>query len=815
MMTGILQDVRYALRQLRKSPGFTAVAVITLALGIGANTAIFSVIEAVILRPLPYRDAHHLVLLRDAQDEENGGFLYRDYEKLKLQSHTVEDSAVYYRDSGFSRVTLTGASAPEFVQGAFVSANFFPLLGVAPELGRAFTPQEEAARAHLVILSHGLWIRKFGASQNIIGTVLQINGINSQIIGVMPEAFQFPASDQQFWAPLTTNPYWGDPALTTIDPVRAKGFYARWQIISRLKSGVNIEQAQAEINVLFNRFEQAEHDSSRAIGVKGEPLRVNLNGNTRLALIVLFVAVVFVLLIAYANITNLMLARGTARQAEMAVRVSLGAGHARLLRQLFTEIIILASISGTVGLLLGYFGLHLALGWAPSAIPRLGETSLDARVYLFTLTIALFTAVLSGLVPAWRISRTASSQHSRGHGTKGKLKPTRSFLIAAEFALTVVLLTGAGLLVRSFLGLESVDLGFDPARVFTVNIVPSKGSVASKNDFYNLASERLRVIPGGQAVGAIDGLFETGKLYNLGLRSIEGRPSEPKKQWTPLQWNSVRGDFFTVMGIQLLKGRNFTSEDNANAPLVALIDEDMARRYWPNENPLGMRFKGQDQRGKNDDWITVIGVVGNTRRNGLERNTIPHVYEPYTQGLDGDRTPDFVVRLTSVSPGISSELRSVVRQLDPQAVVSPATSLDQQLSSQLSPRRFQTFLLALFSLAALLLASVGVYGVLNYSVAQRTHEIGIRMALGARRGDVLRLVILEGTAFALGGTALGIICAAGLTKFMSSLLFHVTATDPATFGAVTMLLIMVAVAGCYIPARRAAKVDPMVALRYE
>jgi putative ABC transport system permease protein len=815
-METLLQDIRYGFRVLRKSPAFTAVAVFTLALGIGANTAIFSVIQALILRPLPYRDSDRIVLLKDADDPENGGFLYRDYENLKSQGHALMDFAIYYRDSGFSRVTLSDGIEPEFAQGAFVSADFFPLMGVEPALGRTFTPHEESQHAHVVLLSHGLWVRKFGASPSAIGSSVRINGVASQIIGVMPEAFQFPASDQQFWMPLTANSFWGDPSLLTVDSTRARGFYNRWQIVARLKPGVSLAQANAVVGGLFNRLIQTDPDLSRGNGIKVEQLSLKLSSDTRLALLILFIAVWFVLLVACMNVANLLLARGATRQTEMAVRMSLGAGPGRLTRQLITESLLLALLSGGLGLFLAYVGLHVTLGWAPKGIPRLGETRLDGPVLAVALATSLLATILCGLVPAWKISRGAGTFNlaNLGSGRSSQLKRTRRFLVVTELSLTVVLLIGAGLLIRSLRSVEQVDLGFEPSQVLTLNIQSPSGS-ASQTTFYDTLSERLRSIPGIRAVGAINGLFETGKLYNLGLRAIDGRAPEPSTQWTPLKWNSVRGDFFPAMGIQLLSGRYFTQEDNANSPLVAIIDQSMAQRYWPDENPLGMRFKGQDHRGKNDDWITVVGVVSDTRRSGLERSPASHVYEPSSQAIDGDKTPDLVVRFAGEPGGLSAELRNLVRQLAPDAVLSPVTTLDQQLSDQLSLRRFQTLLLALFSLIALLLASVGVFGVLNYSVAQRTREIGIRMALGARRADVLLLVMREGTKLAAAGLALGVVAAAGLTKFMSSLLFGITSTDVVTFSSVAVLLMAVAIVASFVPSRRATKVDPIVALRYE
>ncbi len=818
-MQTLLQDIRYGLRMLAKNPGFTAVAVIALALGIGANTAIFSVIEAVLLRPLPYRDPSRLALLSDPQypqDPKYGGFLYKDFEAWRSQSRTFEGMAAYYRDSGFSQVTLTEASEPEFVQGAFVSANFFPLMGVSPLLGRVFTLEEETRQERVVILSHGLWVRRFGASPDVIGKTLQINGIASQVIGVMPATFQFPARDQQFWAPLTTNPGWGDPALTTnIDPRHIRLFYARWQAIGRLRPGVTLQQAQAEMNTIFRRINRADPDGNRGVGINVVPLRVNLSGNTRLAFVVLFSAVSFVLLIACSNVANLMLTRGAVREREMAIRAALGAGRGRLVRQLLTESALLALVSGCLSLILASTGVRALLALAPADIPRLEEASLDAGVLAFTLGISLFAAVLFGLAPAWKISQMVDSLNSASRGPSGtvELKRTRGLLVVTEFALAVVLLTGAGLLVRSFLALQAVDPGFQPEHVLTMNITLSAAAPEARNASYSSVLERVRGIPGVQAAGAIDWLFELGTLDNHGLRAIEGRAPEPREKWTALIWEDISGDYFQAIGTSLLRGRYFSEQDGPDSPLVAIIDESMARRYWPGEDPIGKRFKGGDPRGHNDEWLTVIGVVRDMRRSGVEKRPIPHIYEWYRQA--GGAPADLVVRTTGDPRALAGVLRSVVRGFDHRAILSSVTTMEQQLSEQLSPRRFQTWLLGLFSLVALVLASVGIYGVLHYSVTQRTHEIGIRMALGAARRDVLRLVVGQGITLALVGVGIGLLAALGLTRLLASLLYGVSPGDPLTFASVSILLTLVALAASYIPARRATKVDPMVALRYE
>jgi predicted permease len=817
-MGSLFQDVRYGFRSLARSQGFTAIVVFTLAVGIAANTSIFSVIEAVVLRPLPYRDPTRMVILANSQEPEEGGLLYPDIEVLQAKNQSLEDIAAYYRDSGFSRVTLAGADEPLSVQGAFTTANLFPLLGVPPSLGRVFTPEEEKRKERVVVLSNGLWITQFGAAPDVVGRTLQIDGFSFQVVGVMPATFQLPAKDQQFWAPITTNRYWGDPALTTNpDSYHTSGFYQRWQAMGRLKPGMKLLQAQVELNTILAGIGQHAKDGNQGSEVRLFPLRVALGGNTRLAFNVLFMAVAFVLLIACSNVANLHLARGATREREIAVRAALGANRNRLARQLFTESLLLATLSGCLGLMFVPLGVRGLLRLAPSDIPRLQEAGVDPGVLVFALAISLVAAVLFGLVPAWRISGAIEPLSASGPGSRSSavLKRTHGLLVVGEFAIATVLLTGAGLLVRSFLAVESVDPGFEPEHVLTMNISLPRASPERTTDFYRAVLERVRALPGVEAAGAVDSLFDLGRISNLGLRSVEGRIPEPEQRWTPLRWAAVRGDYFQAMGVQLLEGRYFTSQDGPNSPLVAIIDQSMARRYWPDEDAIGKRFKGQDPRGKSDDWLTVVGIIRDMRRSGLERAPIPHVYEPYTQAIDGYRTSDLVARVTGPPGALAKPFRALVREIDPSAVLSPVTTMEQQLSAQLSPRRFQTTLLALFSGVALLLAGVGIYGLLHYSVARRTHEIGIRMALGARPHEVVWLLIRDGAKLAVAGLAIGVMAATAVTRLMQRLFFGVGATDPATFVSVAMVLMTVALLACYIPARRAAHVDPTEALRYE
>jgi predicted permease len=817
MISSMGQDLRYALRQLLRSPGFSAVVVLTLALGIGANAAVFSVIEAVMLRALPYAHPDRLALLREAQDPESGGFLLRDLDLLRSHKHCFSGIALYYRDSGFSKVTLAIGTEPESVQGAFVSSNLFSVLGVAPSLGRTFTPDEETRQDRVVVLSHGIWARRFGLSPQVIGTEIRIDGESFQVIGVMPAAFQFPARDQQFWAPITTNRYWGDPSLTRIDPNHSRYAYERWQAVGRLAEGVRFEQAQAEATTVFSRLSKSDPDPNRGSGIAVRPLHVELAATTKRALLVLFVAVFFVLLISCSNVANLLLARGAQRGRELAVRTALGAGRGRLARQVLTESALIALVSGIAGVTLASVALHYLIAIAPGDIPRIGEARLDPGVLWFGAVLSLLAALAFGSAPALKLFDSNPSESLRS-GAGQATHPghrTRSVLVISEFALALVLLACTGLLVRSFLAARHVDLGFQPQRALTMSISLPGASPISRNAFYNAELERVKSFPGVESAGEVDALFELEGVSNLGLRAIEDRTPEPRERWTPLSWVVVRGDYFQAMGTPVLRGRYFEPEDGPHSSLVAIIDESMAKRYWPNEDPVGKRFKGQDPRGQDDDWLTVVGVVRDTHRNGLERNPIPHVFEPSTQAIDGDQTPYLIVRTSGDPQMAAGELRGVVRSLSGTAIISAVTPLQQELDEQLSGRRFQTSMLGLFSLIALGLAGLGILGLMHYTVSRRTKEIGIRAALGARPTDVLRLVLSEATRLALWGALIGIGAAVMLTRFIASLLFGVRPVDPLTFLGAALLLFIVALVASFVPAHRAMKVDPMVALRYE
>ena len=802
-------------------PRLSIIAALTLALGIGANTAIFSVIEAVILRPLPYKDPGRLVRFEGEASPGSGiepaldsSVTYADFEVWRSRSWSFEDMAAYYRPGGNTAVTLTGAE-PETVQGAFVTASFFPVMGVAPIAGRWFTSDEEKQRERVVVLSQGLWTRRFGSSGDAVGKAFKVDGVATRVIGVMPATFQFPDRNVQFWAPITTHRTWGE--IIPPDPIHARVYWARCYVVGRLPAGVPAEQAQAELNAINAGLQREAPDPSRLNNLRVLSLRAELNANIRLAIYVLFAAVCCVLLIACTNVANLVLARGANRQREMAVRTALGAGRGRLVRQLFTESVVLALLSGGLGLLLAAIGIRALVAYAPRDIYRLDQAGIDGGVLGFAAAVSLSAAILFGLAPAWNISR-GDPNESLKSGKRGAtdamgLTRTCRLLVAMEFALSVVLLAAAGLLVRSFLAVEMVDTGFRPEHLLTMHIaLPSATSDARRRELDEQTLAQVRTVPGVQSVGAIDGLFDR-QPDDFGLRAVDGRPPEPETRWAPLTWTSVRGDYFQAMGARLLRGRMFTEQDGQGSPLVVIVDQSMAKRYWSGENPIGKRIKGFDHRGKNDDWVTIIGVVEDMRRHGREQRLASHVYEWYRQ--TNNLTRDLVVRTEGDPKRLADALRNAVRSLDRTAILSPVVSVEQELSDQLAPRRFQTWLLSLFSLMAVMLASVGIYGVMHCSVAQRTHEIGIRMALGARPGNVVRMVIRQGIMLAVVGLAAGMAGAWWLTRLLASLLFGVTATDPITYAMVAMLLMAVAILASAIPAMRAARVDPLAALRCE
>jgi predicted permease len=812
-----LRDLKYALRALGKHRAFAVVTILTLALGIGATTAIFSVVYAVLLQPLPYRDANRLVMLfQTGREDSRQPFLLSDLEVVKSQCRSFSEIAICYKDTGFSRVTLTGISEPRAVQGGYVSNRFFPILGIAPAVGRVFTADEESLGERVVVLSHKLCAQRFGSIPNAIGKHLEIDGASFQIIGVMPANFQFPARDVEFWAPITTNRYWLDRPLRGTN---GRGFYARWNALAQLKPGVSVEQAQTEMSILASRIDEKEPELNRGLGVAAVPLRVEVSGNARLALSILLAAVSFLLLIACVNAAHLTLAHGANREQEIAVRLSLGASRSDVVRQLLTESMVLSLCAGICGALLAVAGVRALLAFAPGDVPRLEQATVSKEVLCFALALSFLGAILSGFLPAWKFARTAPNDAlksgGRGSSATAGLSRIRACLVMAEFALTVVLLTGAGLLIRSFLAVQAVDPGFNPEHVLTARVALPSGT--QHRLFYEDAITRIGAIPGVRAVGAISGLFEESVTYGGAAARGDSQQKTDGRLRVWANWKSIRGEYFQAMGIPLLRGRFFNQRDNAKGPLVAIIDESMARRYWPSESAIGKQFRGHDPRGHNDDPLTVVGVVRDTRTRGREAAPLPHVFQPAAQlnPRDNPATPDLVIRTAGDPAQLAATVRDVVRSVNHSAIISTVVTMEEQLDEQVSPRRFQTWLLSVFSLLALLLASVGIYGVMHYSVAQRTRELGIRMALGAEPANLLGMILREGLTMMVPGLIAGLLGAHWLTALLSGVLFGVKTTDPLTYLTVALVLTGVAIGAIAIPARRAATIDPLNALRQQ
>jgi putative ABC transport system permease protein len=797
-LEALWQDLRFGARMLFKQPGFTAIAALTLALGIGANITIFSVVNSVLLRPLPYPNSDRLVFLWSDSPKLNireRASAYANFSEWRDQNKSFEDLAVFDP----TVVTLTGGAEPEQVMSVRASANLFPLLGVAPMLGRTFTADEEQQKVRVVVLSHGLWRRRFGASPNVLGQTLEIDGVSSQVIGVMPQHFK-SGEETPIWEPHTLFPDW--------EAQKAQRGTGSWQVVGRLKPRVSLEQARTEMNTIAQRLEQAYPDANKGLGVNLVPFQLQYTGsNVRLALWMLFGAVVLVLLIACTNVANLMLARGIAREREMAIRMALGAGRLRLIRQLLTESALLVLLAGAGGLLIASWGIRAVLSFSPANLPRLDGVAIDAKALAFTTIVSLLTGLLFGLAPALKISQTQpGAALKKGRSASGGL------LVITEFGLAVLLLAGAGLLLRSFSKLQAVDPGFDPAGALTIQLTPPRNSTADQwRVFYQQLSERIAALPGVEAAGLTKEIVISGDPAEL--ITVEGAaPDSSATARIPLRRDVISEGFFQTLRVPLRKGRFFNAQDNQGAMRVTIINETMARRFWPGEEALGKRFKlGAAQ--SDNPWLTVVGVVGDMRRQSLERQPIAQIFRPYMQSPE--RRMILLVRTTGESTQLAPLVRNEIRALDKTVLVSGFSTLESLIARNVAQRRFQTWLLTLFSALALLLSAVGIYGLMNQSVAMCTREIGTRMALGAQPRDVLRLVIGQGMRLALCGIGIGLMAAFGLTRVLNSLLFGVTPTDPTTFVAAPLVLLAAALLACFVPARRATKVDPVVAFRHE
>jgi putative ABC transport system permease protein len=814
-MQSLLQDLRYGARMLLKNPGFTLIAIITLALGIGANTAIFSVINTVLLNPLPYAEPERLAMV------------WTKLEKIGLKQNWVSEPEVLdFRQQaklfeGFGVInngsfSLTGSGEPEQLNGAQISTNLFSLLGVKMQIGRDFDADEERPGAiRVAILSHGLWQRRFGSEQAVIGSTVYINGKTTAIVGVLPPHFTLllPAeahvpANLDIWIPYA------------VDYARQERYDHGMTVIGRLKHGVTVAQAQAEMDAIAARLDPIYYQSI-GFAVKVVSMHGDIVKRTRPALLVLLGAVGFVLLIACANVANLLLARAVAREKEIAIRAALGAGRHRVVRQLLTESVLLSLPGGLCGLLLAGWGVDLLLRLSPPDMPRVEEVSINGWVLLFTLLLAVLTGIVFGLVPAFHSAKPnlTKSLKEGGRSLAGSASHRlRKAIVVGEIALSLVLLIGAGLVMRSFWHLLKVDPGFDPHHVLTMDLVLPGSKYtdgAATENFYRQLIEKVNALPGVESAAAISHL-PLSQTYWSGTMTFEGVTANAERgnlASFEVDLRPITPDYFKVMKTSLLAGRFFTPQDGAGRQRVAIIDETLARRLWPNASPLGKRMTGGYFPEKPEVWFEIVGVVKHIRHHRMDADVREQVYFPHAQRQRSSMT--LAIRTASDPLDMVSAVRQAVRSLDPDQPVSLIRTMDGLVANALAPARFTLLLLTIFAGVAGLLAMIGIYSVMAYMVTQRTHEIGIRIALGAQVRDMLILVIRQGMTLAGTGVTLGLISSFGLQRVMEGLLYGVSATDPATFVVISLLLAGAALLACYVPARRATKVDPLVALRYE
>ncbi|MBS1788101.1 MAG: ABC transporter permease [Acidobacteria bacterium] len=811
-MQSLWQDVRFSVRTLLKKPGFALIAIFTLALGIGANSAIFSVINSVLLRPLPYKEPERLALVQQSMPKL--GFYYGGVSAPELLDYIAENKT-FTEMAGYGTISLnlTGDTHPLRLQAARVSANLFSMLGVSPLLGRSFSTEEAAANASsVVILSEKLWQTQFAGDPKIIGRTIRLDERPYTVVGVMPSQLHFPPTGTAFadavelWTPL---------ALTE-DEKQARRRDSNFNLIGRLKPGVPIEQAQADVESIAAHIEQQHPDIYQGtirITANAVGLADRMAQGVRRLLWVLLGAVGLVLLIACANVANLLLARAASRRKEIAIRSALGAGRARIVRQLLTESLLLALVAGVVGALLAWWVTDLIARFGPEDVPRLAETRLDGRVLAFTLLVSTLTGVLFGLVPAWQSARinltTAlkeSARNSSGEGTR-----LRAVLVALEMALAVVLLIGAGLLINGFVRLMHVSPGFNPEGVVVARTtLPATRypDIERGKAVYRQALNRIAALPGVQSVSVASNLPLTDE-WQIGFR-VEGGD---ENAFYTAHGSFISNDYFRAMGIPLMKGRGFTDDDRPDGVPVIVVNETMARRFWPGQEAIGKRIRwgGWNPQG----WLTIVGVATDVKLSSLEAESEPTVYMPTFQISRLRREALFIARTSADPSDLATALRREINAVDADLPVYDIRTMNEVVADSVAQRRFTMWLLTGFAAAALLLAAIGLYGVISYSVAQRTQEIGIRMALGAQTGNVVRQIVAQGMKLALVGLWSGLIAAFALTRLMTNLLYGVSATDPLTFAGIAILLSGVALLACWVPARRAAKVDPMIALRYE
>ena len=815
MMGTLLQDLRYGFRMLLKKPGFTVTAILALALGVGATSAVFSVVNAVMLRNLPYKHAERIVMVWEqnrTSERRRNVVSPANFLDWQDQSSSFEEMAAFYD----ARANLTGTGEPEEIPAQISTGNLFTVLGAQAALGRVFTNEDaEPGRDNVIVLSYGLWQRRFGASPQVVGQTIMLNGKPFTVIGVMPADFKWFIKENsltgkpaEMWRPFKLTEEYRTPDM-------GRG---RWlSVAARLKLGVSLEQAQAEMSGIAGRLEQQQAEFNTGWGVNLTSLRQQLAGELKTSLLVLLGAVAFVLLIACANVANLMLARSASRQREMAIRTALGAGRGRMVRQLLTESVLLALVGGGLGLLLAAWGVDMLVALSPQNLIGAETVGLNLPVLAFTLVVSLLTGILFGLAPALEASKLNLSETLNEAGKSGMGSPRsrrlRNAFVVAEIALALVLLVGAGLMIKSFMRLQAVDPGFDPGNLLTMRVLLPRAKYpedSQRVSFFRQAVERMKALPGVSSVGTIDAL----PFASIGSATdfkIEGKPAPAPGEEPDTDVRVTDENYFRTMSIPVLSGRTFTEQEAAEERHVAVINEALARKYFAGENPVGKRIIVNMKLPPVP--TEIIGIVGDAKYGKLEGETRAMVYWPHPELAGSSMT--IVVRTEGDPLRLAAAAGREIQAIDKDQPIADVRTMQSWLSESVSRTRFGTLLLATFAAIALLLSAVGIYGVMSYSVTQRTQEIGIRMALGAQRSDVMKMVLGQGMGLTLAGVALGLSASFALTRVMASLLFGISATDPSTFALISLLLVGVAFLASYVPARKATRVDPMIALRYE
>ena len=786
------RDLRQAFRQIKRRPGFCLVVILTLALGIGANSAVFSIIQAVLLRPLPYKDPSRLAMVFSgdpARELHEGRVSLLNFTDWKNQNRSFEDMTAF-----IGQTFLLGTNgSPERMRSARVQANFWPLLGVKPLLGRVFTPEEEQRGDRVAVLSYQLWQQQFGGTKEALGSRLAMDDRTYLVIGVMPPDFHFPFSDSRVWEPITAHPYWARNR-------RSPRSDSPWLVLGRIKQGVSWSRAQGEMDAIARRLKSEYSGDQMPASIPIVPLDIQTTGKFRLSLWLLLGSVFLILLIACINVAGLILARGAVRDREFAVRRALGAGRLRIAGQLLTETLVLSTFGGLLGLLLACTGAAAIRAFGPRDIPRLAEARVDWVVILFTAGVTVLTGLLAS---AWPVFERGKNGVGSRQWTSASTRRAGDLLVIGEFALALVLVISATLLIHSFLRLRAVELGFQPDHLLSTRVDLHVGRTNDQQAaYFEEAIARAEAIPGIRSAAAISGFLRTDPEDSV---QIEGRPPQHPGPCEDL----IAGKFFETAGIPLRRGRLFSDWDRRGALPVAIINETMARAYWPGADPIGKRFRFQDSM----PWLTVVGVTGDMRRQGIDRQIAPQVFLPHRQGAEN--MMDIIIRTDSEPVAMASVVQQLIQGIDRSVAKSNIDTVTHELGEQTGERRFDTFLVSCFASAALFLSAIGIYGLLHHAVVQRTNEIGVRMALGARPGAVMALVLRHGLALAGAGAALGLGAAYLSSRLLSKLLYEVAPTDPLMFGISVLVLIAVAGVACWAPARRAARIDPLLALRQD